>query len=64
MKSPIQIAAELVRGDFLPSYFPEDMPKSTPKNVLRMIEDAHNHARELGVALAKQTSDNEREEKP
>jgi hypothetical protein len=48
----IKEAATLVRG--LPaklSDFPEDMPKTTPKSVLRQIAEAEQFYREMGCRL-------------
>jgi len=47
----MKVAAELVRCSFLPSYYAEDMPKTTPKSVLRQIEKSHRRAKELAKML-------------
>lgn len=49
----VQLAATFIRGSALPklSYFAEDMPKTTPKSVLRAIEEAHELHRQLGIEI-------------
>ncbi len=48
----LSIAARLVRGLPKISSYAEDMPKSTPKSVLRDIEIVEDWARNLGADLA------------
>ena len=52
----IKLAASFARGDCLPSYWPGDLPKTTPKSVIQDLLVLHHKAR-LWACLLRDAAD-------